>query len=191
MYPVRMRPWLPILFLATALPGACTTNQGTADLAKAEAIPDPALANAWRVDDRLIRCAQPDAAGMRALESAGVKTVINLRHHHDDGDEVAGTGLRTAHIPMDTWEIRDEHVVAFLRIVTDDEAGPVAVHCRHGADRTGALVAMYRVVVQGWSREDAIAEMTSSAYGFHRIWTNLPVYVRNADVEKLRREAGL
>jgi protein tyrosine/serine phosphatase len=186
-----MLKWCSVLVLAAILAVGCATGVPREASPEADALPDPALSNAWRIDEHLIRCAQPDAAGMRALEAAGVKTVVNLRYHHDDADEAAGTGLETVHIPMNTWDVRDEHVVAFLRTVTDPEAGPVAVHCQHGADRTGVLVAMYRVAVQGWDREKAIAEMTSSAHGFHRIWGNLPAYVRSADVAKLRREAGL
>lgn len=40
---------------------------------------------------------------------------------------------------------------------------------RHGSDRTGTMCALYRIAVQGWSKEDAIREMTAGGFGFHRI----------------------
>ena len=69
-----MRRWLPILVLAAALQAGCVTDAPRSGTPEAKALPDPALSNAWRVDEYLIRCAQPDAAGMRALEAAGVTT---------------------------------------------------------------------------------------------------------------------
>ena len=48
-------------------------------------------------------------------------------------------------------------------------SGPVLVHCLHGSDRTGTIVAMYRIVEQGWTREAAIAEMTGGGYGYHAV----------------------
>jgi len=65
------------------------------------------------------------------------------------------------------------------------------VHCQHGADRTGMMTAIYRIAVEGWSKEDAIKEMTEGGFGFHAIWKDLPVYVRTLDVERIAAEAGV
>ena len=65
------------------------------------------------------------------------------------------------------------------------------VHCQHGADRTGTATAVYRIVVEGWTKDEAIREMTQGGYGFHPLWANLIRYVRELDVDRLRREAGL
>ena len=75
--------------------------------------------------------------------------------------------------------------------MTNPESGTVLVHCQHGADRTGLLVAVYRVVVQGWSKERAIDEMTNGGFGFHPVWKNLVAYLRHLDVARIRAEAGL
>ena len=91
----------------------------------------------------------------------------------------------------------DEHlnegsdVVHFLRIVTDENRRPVFVHCMHGADRTGTMCAAYRVAVDGWTKRQAIDEMTQGGFGFHSIWSNLPKLIENLDVEKIRVKAGL
>ena len=74
----------------------------------------------------------------------------------------------------------------FLRIVTDHERTPVLVHCHYGADRTGVLCAAYRVAVQGWSKQQAIDEMTRGGMGFHPLCQGMIDYIRNVDVERLR-----
>jgi hypothetical protein len=71
-------------------------------------------------------------------------------------------------------------------IATDPARQPVLVHCRRGADRTGAMVAIYRVVVEGWTKADAIDEMTRGGYGFRPVWQNLVRYIEDLDVKGTR-----
>ena len=92
---------------------------------------------------------------------------------------------------MKTWHPETEDVVRFLRIVSDPERAPVLVHCQHGADRTGAMSALYRIMVQGWSQEEALREMTEGGYNFHEIWINLLPWLKGLDLARIRREAGL
>ena len=157
----------------------------------AERIELPGLPNFHKVSDDLYRGAQPTADGMKELEKLGVKTVINLRSMHSDRDEMKDTPLSREHINMTTWNVEDKDITHFLRIVTDPNRTPVFVHCQHGADRTGTMCAIYRIAVQGWSKNEAIEEMTKGGFGYHSIWQNLPDYVRNLDVEGLRNRVGL
>ncbi|MBN1769929.1 MAG: tyrosine-protein phosphatase [Deltaproteobacteria bacterium] len=152
---------------------------------------EPGLPNFHRVDDGLYRGAQPGAEGMRSLERLGVRTVVNLRAAHSDRDELRGTSLDYEHISFKPWHPEDEDVEAFLGIATDPARRPVFVHCQHGADRTGMMVAIYRMVVQGWSVEDAVAELTGGGFGFHPVWDNLLDYLRTLDTARWRRELGL
>jgi hypothetical protein len=92
---------------------------------------------------------------------------------------------------MNTWSVGDEEVEAFLKVALDAERHPIFVHCQHGADRTGTMLAAYRIVVEGWDKETAIEEMTRGGYGYHSIWSNLPSYLRKMDVESMRRRVGL
>jgi len=85
----------------------------------------------------------------------------------------------------------EDEVVAFLRLVTSAERRPLFLHCHHGAGRTGAFTAIYRVLVQGWSREDAVREMTEGGFGFHAIWQELPTFVSNGDLDAIARAAGI
>lgn len=153
----------------------------------AVALAHPAVPNLHRVSPRLYRCAQPDAAGMQAIEALGIVTVINLRAFHNDQDELAGTKLLSEELSVKTWHIEDEDVIRVLRVCNDPAKQPVLIHCQHGADRTGVMCCMYRIVVEGWTKADAIREMTDGGYGFWPHWTNIVRYVENVDVESLTK----
>ncbi len=157
----------------------------------AEPLELPGVPNLHRVSDELYRGAQPSAEGAKQLEKLGIKTVVNLRFLLSDRDELKGTGLAYEHINMVTFHAETQDVVRFLRIVTDPERTPVFVHCQHGADRTGTMCAVYRIAVQGWSKDEAIEEMTKGGFGHHAIWKNLVDFVRNLDIGQIQRAAGL
>lgn len=147
--------------------------------------------NLHQVSPTLYRSAQPSAEGMRNLKALGIKTILNLRSFHSDRQALAELGLDYEQIYMKTWHPETEDVVRFLRIVSDPERAPVLVHCQHGADRTGAMSALYRIMVQGWSQEEALREMTEGGYNFHEIWINLLPWLKGLDLARIRREAGL
>ena len=149
------------------------------------------LPNLHKVSDELYRGAQPSANGIRKLKKLGVKTVVNLRSFHSDRGEIGDTGLAYEHIYMKTWHPEDKEVVRFLQIVTDKARTPVFVHCKRGADRTGTMCAIYRVAVQGWSKDEAIEEMTKGGFGFYSGWQNLVNYIRKLDIDEIKRRTGL
>ncbi|MBK8010069.1 MAG: dual specificity protein phosphatase family protein [Deltaproteobacteria bacterium] len=169
--------------------GAWTTTDpatGPRPSAWATAVERTSLPNLHRVSDVLYRGAQPDEAGFAELKALGIKTVVNLRAFHSDRSETGARGLGYEHISMKAWHPEDEDVHRFLRVVTDPTKTPIFVHCQHGADRTGVMTAIYRIVVEGWSKEEAIDEMTQGGFGFHSIWTNLVDYVRDLDVDHIK-----
>ena len=141
------------------------------------------LPNLHRVDAKLYRSAQPTAEGMTNLVALGVKTVVNLRDNHSDSDEIGDLPLVARRIEIFTGNPKVEQIKAFLAIVDDTNAVPVLVHCQHGADRTGTMCALYRVLRQGWKVEDAIAEMKDGGYGYHSIWFHLPRFIRKTAKE--------
>jgi len=147
----------------------------------------PGLRNFSKVDDGLWRAAQPDtndADVFRKLERAGVKTVINLRHDHDDFPALAASDIAYVHIPMRAWRPKDEDMVLFLasvrRALADPQRSPVLVHCAEGKDRTGYAIAAYRIVEQQWDADSAIQEMFD--FHYNSLWF--------LDVEYLRRLAA-
>lgn len=149
----------------------------------------PGLPNFHRVSPALYRGAQPTSGGLAELSRFGVKTVVSLRAFH--GDRLPdGVDLEYERISFKSWHPETEDVVRFLRTVTDPTKQPVFVHCQHGSDRTGMMCAIYRIVVEGWSKADAVQEMTAGGYGFHPMWQNLVSYVEELDVESLRRQTS-
>jgi protein tyrosine phosphatase (PTP) superfamily phosphohydrolase (DUF442 family) len=145
----------------------------------------PGLPNLHRVDAHLLRGAQPTRSGVQRLEAMGVKTIVSLRDVNSDRLLVRGTSLSYERIPMKTWHPEPKDIARFLSIVTDPARQPVFVHCQHGADRTGLMTAVYRVAVQGWSKEEALDEMQRGGFGFHRTWKNLLVFLRELEMEPL------
>ena len=144
--------------------------------------------NLHKIDDHLYRSEQPSRQGMINLEKMGIKTIINLRPFHSDQNEIEGTKLISEHIKIMTWDIEDEDIIKTLKIIRKKEKGPFLVHCQHGADRTGLISAMYRIVVQGWSKDEAIREMKEGGYGFHAVWINISDYIKKADIEKIKKD---
>jgi protein tyrosine/serine phosphatase len=142
--------------------------------------------NLHRITPTFYRSEQPSTLGMKNLEKLGIRTVINLRVFNDDEDEVKGTSLRTERTKILTWRIGDRHVIEVMSMLKKAENGPFLIHCQHGADRTGLMTAMYRVLEQGWSPEDALKELTDGGFGYHSMWKNIIKYVQSADVEKLK-----
>ncbi|MHC4951987.1 MAG: fused DSP-PTPase phosphatase/NAD kinase-like protein, partial [Planctomycetota bacterium] len=121
-------------------------------------------------------------------EKLGIKTVVNLRSLHSDRDELEGTTLAYEHIRMEAWDPELDEIEAFLKIATDPDKQPVFVHCLHGADRTGTMVAVYRIVVQDWNKQKAIDEMQKGPFGFHEIFSGLPEFIEELEIEALSVE---
>jgi protein tyrosine/serine phosphatase len=152
----------------------------------AEPITIEGVPNLHRLTPTLYRSEQPTALGMRNLEKLGIRTVINLRAFNDDLDELRGTALRAVHVPVHTWHLETEDIVAVMRELRRPENGPFLIHCQHGADRTGLMSAVYRMLEQNWSAEDALQELVDGGYGYHSLWRNIKRYVRSVDVAALR-----
>jgi protein tyrosine phosphatase (PTP) superfamily phosphohydrolase (DUF442 family) len=105
-----------------------------------------------------------------------------LRLNNSDADEIGDLPLKERRIEIFTANMKTKYVQEYLDIVRDTNAVPVLVHCRHGADRTGTMCAMFRIACEGWAVEDAIDEMKNGGFGYHSIWINLPFFIRrNAD----------
>ncbi|MDR0477802.1 MAG: tyrosine-protein phosphatase [Desulfobulbaceae bacterium] len=140
--------------------------------------------NLYRVTGNVYRSAQPAPEGFSNLDKLGVKTVVSLRAVHPD--RLEGTSLKRIEIKMNAGHPEEEDVVRAMRALMDDRGGPYLVHCMRGADRTGMIIAAYRMVVQGWSHEAAIDEMVNGGYGFNQGWIDILWYLEHLDVEKIR-----
>ncbi len=147
----------------------------------------PACENLFEVTPTLFRSAQPTAKALQTLEAFGIKTVINLRNNHTDDAEAKNTELVLHQVPINTWNINEDQIIeALAHIKTSPQ--PVLVHCMHGADRTGLVIAMYRVVEEGWSKEEALNELQNGGFGYHSVWSNIPKMLLNANIPAIKKK---
>lgn len=142
--------------------------------------------NLFQMSPTLYRSALPDSAIVPLLEKLKVGTVINFLPE-SDSRWLTTPGINQVQLPYRTNHVDDAQVLAALRAIQTAEAkGPVLMHCKHGSDRTGLMAAMYRVVVQGWSKEDALKEMTEGGFGDSTHFRDGVRYMMQADADKLR-----
>jgi protein tyrosine/serine phosphatase len=126
------------------------------------------LPNFHRVNEVLYRGGQPKQGGLRELARLGVKTVVNLRDDDEraraEGEEARAEGLLYFNVPLGRLGRPPEaEVERVLRLIDAPENQPVFVHCRRGADRTGVVVAVYRMTHEGWTAGRAQEE--ANLYG--------------------------
>lgn len=179
-----------ILLLIAVLPFVCCAQKSetTNRPAKwAQPINQLSLKNFYKVDKGIYRSEQPNEISFAELEKFGIKEVLNLRNWHSDDKEAQNTNLILHRVDMDAHDINNHDIVAALQIIKN-RTGSIDVHCKHGSDRTGLVIAMYRIIFQNWSKEDAIDELKNGGYGYHRIYFNIINYIQNADIEKLRQQ---
>ncbi|BAQ71750.1 dual specificity phosphatase, catalytic domain-containing protein [Pseudomonas sp. Os17] len=142
--------------------------------------------NLYQMSPTLYRSALPDKGAVPLLEKLKVGTVINFLPE-SDSSWLSSPGINQVQLPYRTNHVDDADVLKALRAIQSAEAqGPVLMHCKHGSDRTGLMSAMYRVVVQGWSKEEALNEMTQGGFGDSSHFKDGIRYMMQADVDKLR-----
>ena len=120
-----------------------------------------------------------------------IKTIINLRFfdRNDDQEELSNLPLNLVNHPLKSWRIKPKEIAAVLYDIEQaQKKGGVLVHCYHGADRTGLIIGMYRIVNQGWSIDEAKREMMEGPYGFHTVWRNIPKMYNQDTVNQVRLE---
>ena len=148
----------------------------------------PGLVNFYKVDNELFRSEQPDHEQLIKLDSLGVKTILNLRHTHNDKHYAHGTNLVLHQISINTWTISYDDIVSALKCIKSAKK-PVLIHCLHGSDRTGCIVAAYRITVNGWTKEEAIREFKEGGYGYHSSWfPNILRLLNSLDIIKLKHD---
>jgi tyrosine-protein phosphatase SIW14 len=134
----------------------------------------PGVPNFHQVNDHIYRGGQPSDEAWSSLARLGVKTVIDLRLEDEhptklEARAVEGNGMRYFNVPMHGVVAPSDAQVARVLALLDSNDGSVFVHCRRGADRTGTVIACYRMTHDGWDNQRAFQEAKS--YGMS--WTQL------------------
>jgi tyrosine-protein phosphatase SIW14 len=128
----------------------------------------------------LLRCGQPRVSDLeQILRTHGLRTVVcargGTRHplrgrwFRKERAWCARQGIALEHMPFSDAAIPPRDVFErFLAVIARPERRPVLVHCEQGFHRTGILVAAYRIRVQGWPLERALAEMEQCGFETRR-----------------------
>ncbi len=148
--------------------------------------PVDAQYNLYQMSPTLYRSALPDSEAQPLLQKLHIGTVINFLPEADN-TWLKTPGVTQIQLPYRTNHVDDADVLAALRAIQTAQAqGPVLMHCKHGSDRTGLMSAMYRVVVENWSKEDALKEMTQGGFGQSTHFKDGANYMMKADIPALR-----
>ena len=128
-----------------------------------------------QVSERLFRGGQPREGGINKLRELGINTVINLRGASDrtraEDAEVRASGLNYFNVALPNWaRPQDSRVARILEVINAPESGRVFVHCKDGVDRTGLIVALYRITHDGWSSHQALAEAERQGMRRTQFW---------------------
>ena len=158
-------------FATAALPAIALAGNGPSGVGNFE-----------KVDEHVYRGAQPSDQGFKELAKLGIQTVVDLqeggsRSIHEE-KIVKAAGMRYISIPMKGMATpSDESVGKALALLEDNSTGPVFVHCHRGADRTGGVIACYRIEHDHWQNDRALTEARSMGMS----WFQLAIqhYVQN------------
>jgi uncharacterized protein (TIGR01244 family) len=139
------------------------------------------LPNFQKINEHVYRGGQPASEGFKELARLGVRTVIDLRTsgEHSQAEEeqlVKASGMRYVNVPFRGMSApTNEQISKVLAFLDDSSAWPVFVHCRRGADRTGTVVACYRIVHDHWQNQKALNE--AKKYGMSWLERGMQHYV--------------
>jgi protein tyrosine phosphatase (PTP) superfamily phosphohydrolase (DUF442 family) len=126
------------------------------------------------VNDQVYGGGQPSSEGFRNLAAMGIKTVVDLREpgHRSDSEKklVKALGMKYVSVPMKGMKTPTSKQISHaLKALRDDSKGPVFVHCRRGADRTGVVLACYRIEHDQWDNGRALREARSYGMSWYQI----------------------
>ncbi len=147
--------------------------------------------NLYSINDFIYRSEQPSKKGFKELEASGVKTIINLRRLRNDNKKARNTNLKLEHIPLATKKITEDDIIEVMQLIQNAKK-PLLVHCWHGSDRTGVMIAAYRIVFENWTKKDAIDEFKLKEFGYHiKKYPNLLNLLENLDTEKIKTQLNI
>ena len=147
-----------------------------ANIAHAQkAINEKDLPNFSQVNTNFYRGAQPTENGVKELAKMGVKTIIDLRGADENSERekiwAQDAGVKFIAVDLGNWfKPKTADIEAIVKQIGAAENQPVFVHCKRGADRTGTVVAVYRIAHDDWTAKQAIAEAKRFDFGWWQFW---------------------
>lgn len=163
---------LAVAVMASAAPHAAPQGQtqpaASAEHSAGKKLTLPGVKNFGEVTPLLYRGAQPSPEGFKALAGMGIDIVVDARLSGKDAERKAVTkaGMQYVSIPWHCLLPKDKTIAQFLAVLRDNPNKKIFVHCRYGDDRTGMMIAAYRMAVENWTAEEAWKELLK--FGFNR-----------------------
>ena len=159
-----------VLLLALEMPAGAQppqrTTSSSAEHSAGKHITSDGLPNFGEVSSKLYRGGQPTAAGFEKLSQMGISIVVDFGRSARDEKQTRKLGMKYVTIPWHCPFPKDEAFAKFLRLVQENPGKKIFAHCRLGDDRTGMMVAAYRMGLEGWNADRAMNEMKE--FGFSR-----------------------
>lgn len=138
------------------------------------------LPNFHRINENFYRGGQPTEDGIRRLAALGIKTIINFRGVNRrvlrEKRIAEENGLQFLNLPLSDWlSPKNSEIEKILEIITNPANQPVFIHCKRGCDRTGTVLAIYRIKFDGWTAAEARREAKERGIGWWQVW--MKVYI--------------
>ena len=179
------------LILSTSLTGCITSSTLPADSRPSTWGTQINHANNfYQISDFVYRSEQPNSALISDIKKHHIDIVINLRTKNEDADVLKNQNLNLIQVPINTWAMNREDILKVMQVIKKAQFNQqnVLIHCYHGSDRTGASIAMYRIIFENWTTEEALNEMKHGGYGFHPIWGNIEKIFSPENIKWVRQQ---
>ncbi len=145
------------------------------------------IGNLHKIGNDVYRAEQPEEKDIPDLKKLKIKTLLNLREYHEDDAAFQKNGFSLIHHKMSAGSASVEDLIIALKLL-HKAPKPVLIHCWHGSDRTGFVVAGYRIIFQKWTQEAAIEELRLGGFGYHaQTYPNIIKTLREMNVEAVRK----
>ena len=147
--------------------------------------------NFGEVTPFLYRGAQPSREGFLGLAGMGIDIVVDARLSGKSSEKkvVNAAGMQYVSIPWHCMFPKDKAIAQFLALLRDNPKKKIFVHCRYGDDRTGMMIAAYRMAVENWTAQQAWSEMQQ--FGMNRTICFPLVSYEKRFPERLKKNPGM
>lgn len=159
--------------IGPALQAQSKAKHSTIAHAPAKRISLVGVPNFGEVTPTLYRGAQPSDKGFKNLAQMGIDVIVDFRglSLNQERHEAAANNIKLILLSWDCRSPSDKIAANFLQILKENAGKKIFVHCYGGIDRTGAMIAVYRMANEGWTEPEAMNEMHAFGYAFmHHIW---------------------
>jgi protein tyrosine/serine phosphatase len=141
--------------------------------------PTDGILNFGKVNEVLYRGAQPDGPAIIKLKQLGIKTIIDLQMPNGvrkaEAAEALASGINYTNVPLHGLGRPTDAQIKQLLAIIETAPSPIFIHCQHGCDRTGTIVACYRIEHDQWTGENALKE--ADHYGMSWLERGMRHYV--------------